>query len=75
MEIVKKSGEKFSELVQYHRGHHKNPLTDEEIEQKFHSLTGNLLSSERRKVLLSLLWNLEQVEDIGDIMRLLKIRS
>lgn len=73
VEIVTKSGEKFSELVQYHRGHHQNPLTDEEIEQKFHSLTGDLLSLANRKELLSLLWNLEEVDDVGKIMELLKI--
>ena len=34
LELVTQSGEKFSELVEYHRGHHKNPMTDEEIEKK-----------------------------------------
>ncbi|MFC1965593.1 MmgE/PrpD family protein [Chloroflexota bacterium] len=73
MEIVTKSGDKFSELVQYHRGHHKNPLTDDEIEQKFNSLTGDFLTPAKRKSLLSLVWDLEQVEDAGKIMQLLRI--
>jgi 2-methylcitrate dehydratase len=73
IEIITKSGEKFSELGQYHRGHHHNPLTDEEIEQKFHSLTGELLSPTQRKALLQLLWNLERVDDVHTIMDLLKI--
>ena len=73
VEIITRSGEKFSELVRYHRGHHKNPFTDEEIEQEFYSPTGNLLAPEQRKRLLSLLWNLEQVNDFSKIMELLKI--
>ncbi len=73
VEIVTKSGDKFSELVQYHRGHQKNPLTDEEIEQKFISLTRELLTPAQRKGLFSLVWNLEQVEDVSKVMQLLKI--
>jgi 2-methylcitrate dehydratase len=73
VEIITKSGKKFSELVQYHRGHFQNPLTDKEIEEKFHSLTGDFLKPKQRKRLLSLLWNLEQAEDVGKIMKLLKI--
>ena len=73
VEIVTQSGKKFSELVQHHRGHHRNPLTDEEIEEKFHSLTGNLLPAHRRKELLTLLWNLETVDDIHKIIDLLRI--
>ena len=44
VEIITKSGQTFSEFVKYHRGHHQNPLTDEEIEQKFHSLTKDLFA-------------------------------
>jgi 2-methylcitrate dehydratase len=73
VEIITKSGEKISEVVKYHRGHYKNPLTEEEIEQKFHSLTGELLTLDQRKGLLSILWNFEQVEDVSEIMALLEI--
>ena len=71
--LITKSGKRFSELVQYHRGHQKNPLTNEEIEQKFTYLAGDLLTSDQRKQVLSLVWNLEQVDDIGEIMRLVKV--
>jgi 2-methylcitrate dehydratase len=73
VELVTKSGEKFSEFVQYHRGHHRNPCTDEETEKKFHSLTRDLLTPVQRSRLLTLLWNLEEVEDVGTIMELLTI--
>ena len=73
VEIVTKSGKKLSKLVQYHRGHHLNPLTNDEIEQKFNSLTRDLLTPTQRKGLLSLAWNLEEVDDASKIMQSLKI--
>lgn len=69
VEIVTKSGKKFSELVKYHHGHQKNPMNDEEIERKFTSLTGDLLKPAQRKQVLSLVWNLEQVDDAGEVIR------
>jgi len=73
LELVTQSGEKLSELVEYHRGHHKNPMTDEEIEQKFISLTKDLLSPAQTKKLLARVWNLEQIDDVGKLMALLTI--
>ncbi|MBI4303250.1 MAG: MmgE/PrpD family protein [Chloroflexi bacterium] len=73
VEVVTRSGKKYSELVEHHRGHNKNPLSNEEFEQKFDSLTRDLLLPAHRKELLSLLWNLEKVEDVSVIMELLKI--
>ena len=65
--IITNSGQELSELV------HQNALTDEKIEQKFYSLTRDLLVPAQRKELLSLLWNLEQVGDVTNIMGLLKV--
>jgi len=73
VEITTKSGKKFSELVPYHRGHSKNFLTDEEIENKFYSLGNGLLSKDRSEKLISRLWNLENVDDIGEIMKMTQI--
>jgi len=73
LEITTKSNEKFSELVIYPRGHYQNPLTDDELEQKFYSLTKELLSTSQRKELLSLIWNLEQVDNFSTVMELIKI--
>jgi hypothetical protein len=48
-------------------------MNDEEIEEKFHSLTGDLLPQARRNELLTLIWNLERVDDIHRVMGLLMI--
>jgi len=73
VEITTKSGKKLSELVQYHRGHSKNFLTEEEIENKFYSLSDGLLPKDRSKKLISRLWNLEDVDDIDEIMKMTQI--
>jgi 2-methylcitrate dehydratase len=73
LEVIFKSGKKLSEFVQYHRGHHRNFLSDGEVEEKFHSLTKDLLTLAQRKKLLMLLWDLEHVEDVHSIMELLRI--
>jgi 2-methylcitrate dehydratase len=73
VDLITKSGKKISEFVQHHRGHYQNPMSDEEIEQKFHSLTNDLLTPNQREKLLTLIWNLEQVDDVRRVMGLLTI--
>lgn len=73
VDIITKSGEKFSELVQSPRGPHRSAYLDEIVEQKFYSLTRDILAPNIRKKLLSLLWNLEEVTDVGSMMKLFKI--
>jgi len=48
-------------------------MSDEEIEQKFISLTKDLLSPAQTKALFSRVWNLEQVDDVGKLMTSLTI--
>jgi 2-methylcitrate dehydratase len=59
--------------VPYHRGHYKNPMTDQEVEAKFRKLAAEWLTSRQVDALLDRLWNLEQVRDIGDVIRLVQI--
>lgn len=73
VEVTLVSGRKYSEIVEYHRGHNLNPLTDSEIEEKFHSLTEGCLSRYKRKKLLQLLWDLENIEDISKVIELMTV--
>ena len=69
-EVVTKSGEKHSVQVAYHKGHYRNPLTDNEVDRKFRSLAQEHLPAERVDVLLDRLWHLEDVQNVGDLIRL-----
>ena len=69
-EVVTKSGEEHSVQVAYHKGHYKNPLTDNEVDRKFRSLAQEHLPVERVDALLDRLWHLEDVQNVGDLIRL-----
>ncbi len=73
VEVVTKSGQRYTAQVPYHKGHYKNPMTDAEVEAKFRSLAQDLLSPSQTDALLEKLWRLEEVEDIGEVIRLTRI--
>ena len=68
VEVVTKSGQTYSSEVAYHKGHYKNPLTDDEVEAKFRSLAQAVIPSARVDALLDRLWRLEEVEHIGEVI-------
>ena len=68
--IITQSGAIHSTVVDHHRGHFKNPMSDAEIEKKFRSLAHKVLSEVQTNRLLERLWKLEDVADAGEIPRL-----
>ncbi|HXH10688.1 MAG TPA: MmgE/PrpD family protein [Alphaproteobacteria bacterium] len=73
VEVVTASGAQHVAEVAYHRGHYKNPMTDQEIEAKFRGLTRDLLTPAQIEAVLERLWHLEQVDDIGEVVKLVRI--
>ncbi len=67
------SGEVVSRQVDYHKGHPKNPMSDEEVEDKFRSLSRKYLSKNRAARILGTVWNLEEVKDISKVVSLLTL--
>jgi len=59
--------------VAYHRGHFKNPMTVPEVEAKFRALAHDVLAPAQTDALLERMWHLEQVEDIGEVIRMVRI--
>ena len=70
VEVVTKSGQSYSSEVAYHKGHYKNPLSDQEVEDKFRSLAQDRLPESKIDALLDRLWHLEDVDDVKDVIRL-----
>jgi 2-methylcitrate dehydratase len=70
LKLVTNSGAAHSAVVEYHRGHWKNPMTDSEVEAKFRKLADGVLAPDRASRLLERLWKLESVADAGEIVRL-----
>lgn len=68
LEVRLRSGETVVERVDYPRGHARNPMSDAEVEQKFLSLTGGLLSPAQQDAALARLWRLEEEEDLRALL-------
>jgi 2-methylcitrate dehydratase len=73
VEVAAKSGKRYRSEVAYHKGHYKNPMSDAEVEAKFRTLVEGLLSTVEADRLLERLWHLEDVQDIGALLRLTAI--
>jgi 2-methylcitrate dehydratase PrpD len=48
-------------------------MTEQEIEEKFRSLAQGLLTPARTDALLERLWDLERVEDIGQVIQMVRV--
>jgi len=68
------SGKTVSRQVDYHKGHPKNPMSDEEVEEKFKRLTKKALSKNHAEQIMNSIWDLDKVKNIGRVISLLKIR-
>jgi 2-methylcitrate dehydratase len=68
-----KAGKDYVKQVDYPLGHPTNPMSDHEVEDKFHLLAAGKLDRARRKKVIDLVWNLEQVQDIRALIPLLKM--
>jgi 2-methylcitrate dehydratase len=68
--LVTKSGATHTALVDYHKGHWKNPMSNSEVEAKFRTLAAKALTPSQSDRLLERLWKVEDVADAGDILRL-----
>jgi 2-methylcitrate dehydratase len=68
------SGKVVSKQVDYHKGHPKNPMSDQEVEEKFQKLTRKYLDKNRARRILDALWKLEKAKDISKVISLLTLR-
>lgn len=66
-------GRSCTERVVHATGSPGNPVSDAELERKFRALAGSVLPKARVKRLLATLWQLEQVADVGEIIKLCRI--
>jgi len=74
--IVKVSttdGREFEKQIDYPKGDPRNPLTDQEIEEKFDALAEPITTEESRKAIKDLVWNLEDLDSISRLMEALEV--
>ena len=58
--VILKSGKKVEKRILHHRGHEKNKMPDEEVEEKFLRLTRKYLSKAQQRKILSMIWNMDR---------------
>src|ERR1700741_5237976 len=70
--ITTNDGQSFTEQLDYPKGDPRNPLTDQEIEEKFSALADGVLSLEEQKKLKDAIWNMEKLGSVSKLMALMK---
>ncbi len=66
--VVKtKNGREFSEYLEYPKGDPREPMTMEDLENKFNGLSSGLLNSKRQKEIKEMIFNCEEM-DAGNFM-------
>jgi len=73
IEVVTRSGERHTREIRYAKGHPKNPMTDHEIEAKFHRLAQPLLTPRRIDQILDRLWHLQEVQSLEKMLTLFEV--
>lgn len=68
--ITTKGGKKYSAFVDRPKGDPRNPPTDQELEDKFRSLAAFVLPQRRIESLVKMIWSLEKLPNIRQLLRL-----
>lgn len=71
VQIKTKNGRCFDKRLDFPKGDPRNPLTDQEIEEKFSALAEEVLSPAAQKRVKETVWNLERVGSVTELMALM----
>src|SRR5580704_3682859 len=66
-------GREFTAQLDYPKGDPRNPLTDQEVEEKFEALAEPVMSKEARRRAIDGIWNLEKQSSVSGFMQLFKV--
>jgi len=65
-------GRCFSKQLDYPKGDPRNPLTDQEVEEKFAALAEGVLSKNAQRRVKEAVWNLDRVGSVNELMALME---
>ena len=71
--IKTRSGQSLTKEVTFPRGHAMNPMSDAEVEAKFHNLADPVLPAGRISEALDRLWSLEKEMNVGGLLKLFSV--
>ena len=75
LRIKLKDGRELVREVEFPRGHARNPMTDAEVEAKFHAEAARHLSPAQRADLLRCVWSLDGQDSITYMLRMCEVKS
>jgi len=70
--IDTRDGRSFNKQLDYPKGDPRNPLTDQEVEEKFSALAEGVLTDRAQKRVKDAIWNLERVGSVSELMSLME---
>ncbi|MFQ5865987.1 MAG: MmgE/PrpD family protein [bacterium] len=68
-----KNGQMYSAQVDYPKGDPREPMSNEDLENKFRGLASGLISEKKQHEIKQAIWGLELFKDVGQFMDLLKV--
>lgn len=68
-EIITQDGKSYTARIDYPKGHPKNPMSDDELVAKFKSMASKSMTKTRVEKIVQMVYQLEDLEDIGDLMK------
>jgi 2-methylcitrate dehydratase len=71
-EIIIKDGREYRLRVDYPRGHARNPMTDEEIIDKFRSMASGYMKDDHMNQIIEAVFELENMDDVGKLTDLMR---
>ena len=72
VQIQTRDGRSLQKQLDFPKGDPRNPLTDQEIEEKFAALADGVLSKPAQEKLKDAIWSLERVGSVSDLMKLME---
>jgi 2-methylcitrate dehydratase len=72
VQIQTRDGRSLNQQLDFPKGDPRNPLTDQEIEEKFAALADGVLSKPAQKRVKDAVWSLERVGSVSDLMALME---
>jgi 2-methylcitrate dehydratase len=73
LEITTMTGRRIASSVDFPKGHVKNPVSDQGIEEKFISMNNGLLAAVQVSRLFDLCWKLEELDDMRELISVVRI--
>jgi 2-methylcitrate dehydratase MmgE/PrpD-like protein len=72
VQIQTRDGRALQKQLDFPKGDPRNPLTDQEIEEKFASLADGVLTKPTQNKVKETVWSLERVGSVSDLMALME---